>query len=432
MPFEAPPQQEETKESLQRELVEVRVRLAELKSRISPEQQRELDDLERERPKAPKQPSWEEAPDIRKALRNMRGTEAIENWYRYARKSFDSELLTQSIMQGVWNEVRKSDKFDSGFKEDMRVMKRQYIMYSGDLTFGFDPNVTKKLHEAHGLELADLRSLANERLRDLGPDGVGPADKNGKPRGNYFENYDRDFTDDKGKTRNIGREYRDLIMAHNRTVPPLKQIRDDADTRERADVRHKAGFRMFDEVSQNLADNEFTMMPGSLRELYVVMRNMDENKLQHYRDRDLDVKIPMVNFFIEQFRDDVLEVRQASKNNLALFTWFVNKQGQNFIPFDSNVREDLKEWWEIIKSILGRPKDSRVQPSTFGYLQDEDSGGNNSKVMLRINELRRKEGKGLPPLTMEGTPFARIGVTIGFAKGKKKDGAKADKENTEE
>ncbi len=428
MPFETPPEQVETKESLQRELAEVQARLAELKSRISPEQQRELDDLEQERPQAPKQPGWEEAPDIRKAIRNMRGTEAVENWYRYSRESFNNELLTQSIMQGVWNDVRKSDKFDSGFKEDMRVMKRQYIMYSGDLTLGFDPNVTKALHETHGFELDELRNLANERLKKLGPDGK-PRDERGNLMGNYFDNYDRDFTE-KGTVRNIGREYQSLIAAHNKTLPPQEQIRDGADTRERAEVRHKAGFTMFKDVSQNLADNEFTMMPGSLRGLYVVMRNMDENKLQHYRDRDLDVKIPMVNFFIEQFRDDVLEVREASTNNLALFTWFVNKAGQNFIPFDSNVREDLKVWWEVIKSFLGRPKDSRVQPSIFGYLQDEDSGGNNSKVMRKINELRGK--KGLPPLTMDNTPFARIGVTTGYAKGKKKERARTSGEDTEE
>src|SRR3990167_10336696 len=106
MPFETPAQQEEeeTVETLQSELAEIDARLAELKTRMPPEQQRELDELEKERPNAPKQPGWEEAPDIRKALRNMRGTEAIENWYRYSRKSFYNEQLTQSIMQGVWNE----------------------------------------------------------------------------------------------------------------------------------------------------------------------------------------------------------------------------------------------------------------------------------------------------------------------------------------
>ncbi|HCB35569.1 MAG TPA: hypothetical protein DEP25_02915 [Candidatus Taylorbacteria bacterium] len=408
MPFETPAQQEEeeTVETLQSELAEIDARLAELKTRMPPEQQRELDELEKERPNAPKQPGWEEAPDIRKALRNMRGTEAIENWYRYSRKSFYNEQLTQSIMQGVWNEVRKSDKFDSGFKEDMRVMKRQYIMYSGDLTLGFDPNVTKALHETHGYELDELRSLANKRLTELGPDGERPHTQSGGPLGNYFDNYDGDFID-KGKMRNIGREYQALIAAHNQ-VSSKKQS-DGADTRERIEVRFKAGFTMFDDVSQNLADNEFTLMPGSLRGLYVVMRNMDENKLQHYRDRDLDVKIPMVNFFIEQFRDEILGVRNAAQQNLELFTWFVNKAGQNFIPF-SSIREDLKDWYEIIKALVGRPRDARVQPSIYPKIQDdsEKRKGRDAAVMRRINELRRE--RGLPAMDAQNHPFARIGV----------------------
>jgi hypothetical protein len=338
----------------------------------------------------------------------MRGTEAVENWYRYSRKSFYNELFTQTIMQGVWNDVRKSDKFDSGFKEDMRVMKRQYIMYSGDLTFGFDPNVTKALHETHGHELDELRNLANKRLTELGPDGEGPADENGRrSMGNYFDNYDRDFTD-KGKTRNIGREYRNLILAHNKAMPTEKPIRDDADTQERAEVRHKAGFTMYDQVSQNLASDEFTLMPGNLRNLYVVMRNMEVNQLEHYRSRDLDVKIPMVEFFIKQFRDEVLGIREMSRKNLQIFTWFVNQGGQNFIPWEQ-IRPELQDYWEQIKGLIGR-EDARTLPGKYGRLRSYAAQGRaqDAPVMKRINELR--EAEGLPPLDGHTQPFGRIGA----------------------
>ncbi|OHA21271.1 MAG: hypothetical protein A2849_00560 [Candidatus Taylorbacteria bacterium RIFCSPHIGHO2_01_FULL_51_15] len=416
MPYETPPTVAETVvERLKRQAAEVEKKIVEIDETIDEriELMYKSGELERpEKPTAADQLGWE-SPGHRTALRNMRNTDMIRVWYQYTPEIFEQELLTETIMQGVWVDVRKSEKFDSGFKDRMRVKKRQYVRYSGDLTLGFHPNVTKRLNETHGHALDELRKLANKRMQELGPTG---KNEKGEEIRSYFDVFAEDFIYDE-KKRNISEEYRKLIEEHNAMVPEEERISDAVTPKERATLYYGAGQAMWDAVSQNLADNEFTLMPGSLRELYVVMRNMDENKLQNYRDRDLDVKIPMVEFFIEQFKDEVLGVREATKNNLELFTWFVNKQGQSFIPFNA-LREDLKDWWEIIKSLLGRPKDSRVQPSIYPYLQDDRSGGNNSKVMQKLNEFRAE--RGLSRWTVDETPFARIGFTTGFAKQQKK------------
>lgn len=352
------------------------------------------------KPEQPKQPGWEN-PEIRGALRNMRDTKEIALWYRYAPEIFEKEQLTETIMQGVWVEVRKSDEFDSGFKEAARVKKRQYVMYSGDLTFGFDPNVTKKLHTSQATALDALRKRANKRLIAQGPEL-------------FFEQWDKErWTDKYGKSTtdeggSIKSEYERLIASHNASHPENKAV-DIADIAERRDVRFNAGLSMYDQVAQNLADDEFTLMPGMLRNLYVVMRNMEVSQLTHYGKRDLDVKIPIVEFFIKEFKNEILGKGEMTRKNGLLFVWFVNQGGQSFIPFES-ISPELRDWYEIIKALVGRPRDVRAGTSHYPKLQDdkERDKGNNAEVIKRINELREKEG--LSPMTVESQPFARIGV----------------------
>ena len=413
--LETPPASAETEdqqiERLKRELAEAEEKLAEIDKTVNAKMEALYVSGKLERPVHPAvgdQPGWD-SPGHRTALRNMRSADMIQAWYQYTPEIFELELLTETIMQVVWSEVRKSPQFDSLFKDRMRVKKRQYVRYAGDFTVGFHPNTTKKLARHNEGAINELRKLANKHLRDLGPDS--------KDGNSYFDLFNEDFEAD-GKTRNIGKEYQKLIDEYNAQAKPEDVIEDTATPWERATTYYEAGQTSWDVVSQNLADNEFTLMPSSLRELYVTMRNMDENKLQNYRDRDLDVKIPMVEFFIAQFRDEVLGIREATKSNLELMTWFVNKQGQSFIPW-RDIREDLTDWWEIIKALLGRPNDSRVQPSIYDYLQAKGSGGNESKVMRRINELRARNIPPLPPITMDETPTARIGVTRGYVKEKK-------------
>src|SRR3989344_6459510 len=199
MPYETPPTvAEAVVERLKRQATEVEKKIVEIDETIDEriELMYKSGELERpEKPTAADQLGWE-SPGHRTALRNMRNTDMIRVWYQYTPEIFEQELLTETIMQGVWVDVRKSEKFDSGFKNRMRVKKRQYVRYSGDLTLGFHPNVTKRLNETHGHELNELRKLANARLRELGPDGKRPDG-----RGNYFTLYDTDFTDDKGNIR---------------------------------------------------------------------------------------------------------------------------------------------------------------------------------------------------------------------------------------
>lgn len=382
--------------------------IAKLQKEVEDEIKRKYKSGELVKPEEPKQPGWEN-PDLRKALRNMRDTKEVALWYRYAPEIFENEQLTETIMQGVWVDVRKSDEFDSGFKEDMRIKKRQYVVYSADLTFGFDPNVTKKLHTSQASALDNLRKRANKRLTEQGPElFFAEWDKN-----IWTDKYDNPHTDKEGS---IAEEYQKLIATHNASHPEDK-AEDMANIAEREDVRFNAGFSMYDQVAQNLADDEFTLMPGMLRDFYVVMRNMEVSQLTHYGKRDLDVKIPIVEFFIKQFKDEVLGKGEMTRKNGLLFLWFVVQAGQSFIPFEA-LSSELKDWYEIIKAILGRPGDVRAGTSVYPKLQDDKAGGDNSLVMQKINEYRaaenlKREKKGLSPLkklTVATQPFGRIGV----------------------
>ncbi len=407
MAFETPPTNPEEKEALREQIRKLEQQLAEKEAKIAGAEKTAQAELERmytagelERPVEPKQSGWDEAPDIRKALRNMRNTDEVQAWYQYARGIFDDELLTETIMQGVWSDVRKSEKFDSGFKEDMRIKKRQYVMHSGDLTMGFSPNVTKKIYTRHAAEMDSLRKDANKRLTLQGPEA-------------FFQSWDQlEWVDDDGKrhrdAESLEERYQKLIVAYNEANPGDK-VEDSMDKNERRSVMFNAGMKMYDQISQNLADDEFTLMPGMLRGLYVVMRNMEVSSLSHYSKRDLDVKIPMVEFFIQEFKNAILGKREMSRENGLLFIWFVNQAGQSFIPFES-IGQEYKDWYEIIKALVGRPRDVRAGTSIYPKLQDENERKkvNNAVVMKRINELRA--AKGLPPMTVDEHPFARIGV----------------------
>ncbi len=329
----------------------------------------------------PQQPGWDTR-GLRIALRNMRGTEEVGNWYRYGdKKDIKLDQLVQTVMQGIWSDVRKSDLFDSGFKDDIRVIKRKYVLNSADMTTGFNPNVTKELEKYERAAMDELRKDANKRLTEVGPD-------------QYFREFDQTF----------GVRYQDLITRYGSSGHG--DVSDSMGIDERREVLHEAGMTMYDQVSQNLASDEFTMMPGLLRDLHVVMRNLEVSQLRHYAERDLDIKIPMVEFLINEYKNDITGVRPMSKKNAQIFTWFVNQNGGDFIPFEQ-IKPELRDYYEQIKSLIGR-KDARSQPSIYERVREYEHHENDAPVMQRINQIRT--GLGLPPLAFENTPLARHGA----------------------
>ena len=356
---------------------------------------------ELERPKMPEQPGWDEAPELRKALRNMRGLTEMGNWYQHARESLDLKLVAQTIMQGVWSDVRKSEQFDSDFKENTgRAQKRSYVRFSGDLTAGFDPNVTDEIAKRQGFAMNELRRIANKRLTELGPE-------------EYFRQFDQGWTDTDGQHESIQEQY--LALVRTSTPEDERQNVERAElamsTQERMDVRFNAGMTMYNQVAPNLASDEFTLMQGQDRDLYPVMRNLEESQIRHYANRDLDVKIPMVEFLLGQFQDEVIGIRNMSRENANILTWFVNKGGQDFIPWEK-IRPELKESWEQVKSVIGRI-DARALPSIYPRLKENPT--NDAPVIIRMNEVRAAERtrRGLPPappLTPRTQPLGRIGA----------------------
>ena len=375
------PTQEEEKtkriQEIQEEVRGLQKKIAKTKEEIEAakreERERRYASGEWDRIEVPKQAGLGEvAPGLRKTLRAMgEDITEIESWYRYAQDIFDVETVTQTTMYGAWKRVRNSDKFDMRFKEDVaRTKKREYVLDSADLTWGFNPDVCKEIAKHQKEAMDKLRKDANERLKKQGEkEFFATWDWPGKWKDDDGESYGKD------SDKSISQRYQDLIETHRTKFadPKDEPIYDTVDKNEAYNIRFKAGLKMYDQVSQNLADDEFTGMSGMFRNFWVVMRNLDVNQLQFYSKRDLDVKIPMVEFFIREFKNDVLGKRDMTKKNANIFSWLVNMAGGSFIPFNE-ISPELQDWYEIIKAIVGRT-DARSHPSIYGRLREYGGSG---------------------------------------------------------
>lgn len=314
-------------------IARLKAEAAKLRGRIKTEEEKvegEVTNKGLKAPKRPEQPDWE-TDTVRKALRNMRGTEELTNWYRYARPALNLKQLVATIMQGNWNEMRKSDKIDSAFKEQFRVDKRFYIQDAADYTLGLDPNIMDRWEKEDASAANALRKeLNNDYLVKFGEDA-----------------YKREFFDGGKLTQMLRERMTEPLQARN------INLRDGAPASERH-TRFTAGMEMYKSVAPNLAANEFTLMPGILRKQYVVLRGLDHGTCAPFDDRDIEDTLPMTEFFIEEFKRE-LESQGAYKmstGNLLILKWIVNEdRGQRFTKIDA-IREDLKPTFEFIKGLI--------------------------------------------------------------------------------
>ncbi|MDO8619872.1 MAG: hypothetical protein Q7R64_00815 [bacterium] len=347
---------------------------------------------ELEVPKAPKQPGWEDADDVRKAMRNMRSTEEVVNWYRHARPVLNFELVEQTLMQGLLDKVRDSTEVDSEFKEQWRVDKRGYVRDAGWAVAGMDAVKMQKMHEVIGPAVDGFLQTISKQMQEVG-------DKQ------YLEEFDKKtIKGSDGKDYSAEELLTKVTDEYNSKVSEKEKITDTVPLEERK-LRNRAGYAQYDKVSQNLANNEFTKMPGILRGLYIVMKKLDEATLAPYSDRDLDVKIPMLEFFLKEYLRDVQGKQKMSKENAQIWTYFVNKGGTQFIPFGNLSGENAK-LMNLIASQIGRDDPRSLSAGDFGRMSNE---WERAKGMGIYNSYRT--ATGLEPLDVEDeTNLEALGI----------------------
>lgn len=298
-------------------------------------------------------PGWDEATDIRKALRNILRTDEVTALYRYNRKAFGNPFIADTIKQGTWNLVRNTGEIDSNSMEQARVIKRHYLKDSMYLGGGLDAAQMHEFEEQSRTGAYALLDELGEKMKELGIEGY------------------REFIK--------GGELQQLLKERG-----LANLSADVDVQLH---RHDAGQSMYRETAQNLATNEFEMMPGMMREHPMSLNYYDQSSITPFVHRDIENTLPIAEFYIEQFKRHVEGTGRISEGNLRILKWFVNEnQGQGFTQFEM-IRDDLKDWFEMIKRLIGK---SNRAMTTRKYVTDEDV----------YADMDRKVGRHLDPFDL--------------------------------
>ena len=338
----------------------------------------------------PDQPGWDNDA-LRKAIRELRGTKELSSWYRHAPDVFNRRQLMATVMQGNVDAMRDSQEFDQPFILKARTDKRFYVQNSGDLTLGVPPNLLRELHADDPYAVDLFRKDANNQLKKLG-------------KNQYFEQFNVDVDGDPKK--NMQRRLADLIARYN-AKHPTAPVQDAVSIDERI-VRHDAGLEMYNQVSQNLANDETAKMPSVERDLYAVYQKMDKAQITPMQKKDIDEKVRPVEFLLDEMKREILGISKMSTENLNIFTAFVNQNLGDFIPWE-NLDSEHKKMFEFVKGMIGR-KDARSLPSIFGRMKDDPAR------FLELLNKERREGRakmGLPPLPdlkLHEVPTNRIGA----------------------
>lgn len=309
------------------------------------------------------QPGWEEVPEIRKALRNILRPEEVINLYRYNRKAFGNEMIADTIKQSTWNLVRNTGEIDSNSMEQARVDKRHYVQHAGDLDAGLDTLMMQELGKIDPGAAKEIREKFHKQLV-----AVGHLD--------YFKHFDD--VEDTWKDE-LGREWETLGKILKKTFRE-HNLSDDVGIEERK-LRSKTGNTMYDEVALNLANDEFQMMPGILRNMLIVRRHLGRSTAPDYDKRDLEDTLPHVETWLEEFKRAMLGQGEITRGTLEVLNWLVNEdRGQRFTKFES-LRNDLKPVFEFVKGYAANT--ARAQRSIY---KSEEA------LLNAVEDYRREHG----------------------------------------
>lgn len=306
----------------------------------------------------PKPPSWDDD-GIRKALRNITDTREILNYYRYDRPLIDFDHFVATVKQGLWIRVRESPEVDSETKEQFRVTKRYYIKEAGDLQFGLDPTQMNEFEKEDKTAAFKLRGDLNKMMKELHAEGY---------RNTFLASDD-----------GLKKFLRERGLERLATTPAGQQ------------GRHDTGVTMYVAVAPNLAIDEFEMMPGALRNLYPTWNHLDRATIAPFERRDIEDTLPMVNFFIRQFKKELESggKQKISDGNLQILNWIVNEdRGQRFTQL-SQIDAELKDTFETIKGFCATS--GRALLSAYKNKEDLQRAidGMTKRPGFRINPFKR-------------------------------------------
>ncbi len=338
----------------------------------------------------PDQPGWDNDA-LRKAIRELRGTKELSSWYRHTPDVFNRRQLMATVMQNNVDAMRDSQEFDQPFILKARTDKRFYVQNSGDLTLGIPPNLLRELHADDPYAVDLFRKDANNQLKKLG-------------KNRYFEQFNVDVDGDPKK--NMQKRLADLLTRYN-DKHPNNTVEDAVSIEERV-LRHDAGLEMYNQVSQNLANDETAKMPSVERDLYAVYQKMDKAQITPMQKKDIDEKVRPVEFLLDEMEREIMGISKMSTENLNIFTAFVNQGLGDFIPWE-NLEARHKKTFEYVKGMIGR-KDARSLPSIFGRMKDDP------ERFLELLNKERREGRAkmglptLPDLKLHEVPTNRIGA----------------------
>lgn len=292
-------------------------------------------------PEKPTAPKWEND-ELRKAMRNMRDARELTNYYRYSRATIDKPAFVQTVLQGMWNKLRESPEVDSFTKEQNRVNKRLYMLEAAHYKNGMDPVLMKKLYAENPDLATEIDQEINKYIID-----------------NSEEEYKKEYWTVNPET------------GTSKLADILKKagVEDNADEEERS-LRHETGDELMDEVLQNLANDEATMMPGSLRNLHWIKSVLNRALFSDFKDRDLDVKIPDIQNLIHSVGEMLKGNNKLSEGNIDFLVYLTNERdGKRFIPYEQmDLSDEERQLWEAIKA-LAKQRDDNLG-STFKTKQE--------------------------------------------------------------
>ena len=75
----------------------------------------------------------------------------------------------------------------------------------------------------------------------------------------------------------------------------------------------------------------------------------------------------MVQFLLKEYLRGIQEKGDMSRENMGIFTYFVNKGGTQFIPF-GNLPEDDARLMQIVSAELGRDDPRSLSSGPLGHM----------------------------------------------------------------
>lgn len=362
----------------------------------------------------PAAPTWKN-PELRKAMRNFRNPQELINYYRYAREIINIPPFVQTVLQGMWNKLRESDTVDSYTKEQNRVNKRLYLEEANDYATGAHAVKMKRIDELDPVLGGDIRKEFNKYILEH-------SEKE------FQTEYWTPGADGESKMDKIFKDAAEKIAKGDAKL--RAEIADTASPEERQ-LRNETGRTIMGNAIQNLADDEATMMGGSLRNLHFIKSVLNRALFSAFKNRDLDVKIPDMQNLIHSVGEMLKGNNAPSKGNFDFLVWLVNERaGKDFVPWEQMTFKDEKEsmLWEAIKSLAAQRDDNigSVFPNkqaALKWLHDNDYFGDGPVVSpWREMGIHFRDEKQMPDEEFYGPQFydPNVHTYEGIKKGEKK------------